>query len=400
MDWHAVDALDRATDGTRRFLFPFEAVRWAKLAFLALAMAGGGISGFRAGIPSFSASTVGFGVLTTGFGASTIGLSAGAEAVSPSAESVPLSGGFLPEAFGGAAASGLDRLVGLNESLLVALAVVTLLVALALVACSFAFRLAFYDALATGEVALWRSLRARFRQASELLAILAGIAVVAATPVVAVVAAVGSTSIFLTGSTPLPVVGVSPGGSLGFPGPVTAAIVAVGVAVTLIGIVVSRLTFEFVAPAMVARDVGVIAGWRAVWASLRGSWSEVVAYLVVHALVATGVRIVLTLAVASVAAVVAVTGFVVALVAAVPLGGVEAVFGTTAGLFVLGTVLLCSVVALVAVTLPVRLVTRTYLTAYEVSTLAGIDPDLSPLAPSGAASDGTASIGGGRAGTR
>src|SRR6056297_3469987 len=205
MDWHAVDALDRAVDATRRFLFPFEAVRWAKLALLALAMAGGGIGGSRAGMPLFDASTVGFGALTTGFGASTIGLGAWAEAVSPSAESVPSSVGFLPEAFGGAGASGLDRLVGLSEPLLVALAVVTLLVALALVACSCAVRLAFYDALATGEVALWRSLRARFRQSSELLAVLTGIGVVVVTPAVAFVV-VGSTSILPAGSTPLPVV--------------------------------------------------------------------------------------------------------------------------------------------------------------------------------------------------
>ncbi|OSO93818.1 hypothetical protein B9H04_15145, partial [Halorubrum ezzemoulense DSM 17463] len=42
MSWHAVDAVDRAVDATRRLLFPFEAVRWVKLAALAAGMAGGG----------------------------------------------------------------------------------------------------------------------------------------------------------------------------------------------------------------------------------------------------------------------------------------------------------------------------------------------------------------------
>ena len=41
MSRHAVDALDRAVDATRGLLLPFEAVRWAKIAFLALVIAGG-----------------------------------------------------------------------------------------------------------------------------------------------------------------------------------------------------------------------------------------------------------------------------------------------------------------------------------------------------------------------
>jgi len=44
MSWHAVAALDDAVDATRRFLFPFSLVRWAKLAFLILLMGGSGAS--------------------------------------------------------------------------------------------------------------------------------------------------------------------------------------------------------------------------------------------------------------------------------------------------------------------------------------------------------------------
>lgn len=397
MDWHAVDALDGAVDATRRFLFPFEAVRWARLAFLALVMAGGGIGASHVGTSSFGASTIGLGALT-------VDLGTWAESASPPARVAPPGIESVSEAFGGAAASGLDRVAGLNEAPLVALAAVTLPVALALVAGSFAFRLAFYDAFAATEVALWRPLRARFRQASGLLALLAGIAVVVATPIVALVAVVGpaplpavgptsssvvgSVSLPVAGSASLPGVGVPAGGTPELSGGVTAALGVVGVTVTLVGVVASRLTFEFVAPAMVARDVGVIAGWRTVWASLRGSWGDVAAYLVVHALVAAGARIVLTLAVGFAAVVAAALGLVAILVAAIPLGGVEAVFGTTAGLLALATVLLASVVSVVAATLPVRVVTRTYLTAYEVSTLAGIDPELSPLASSAATRGG------------
>ncbi|CDK38356.1 putative membrane protein [Halorubrum sp. AJ67] len=73
--------------------------------------------------------------------------------------------------------------------------------------------------------------------------------------------------------------------------------------------------------------------------------------------------------------------------AAVPLGGLGALVGTTAGGVVLVAVLVCAVAATVALALPVRLVARTYLIAFEVSTLAGIDPGSAPLPPESAASE-------------
>ena len=45
MSWHAVDAVDDAVEATRRFLFPFSLVRWAKLAFLVLLMGGSANAG-------------------------------------------------------------------------------------------------------------------------------------------------------------------------------------------------------------------------------------------------------------------------------------------------------------------------------------------------------------------
>ena len=45
MGWHSVDAVDDAVEVTRRFLFPFGLVRWAKLALLVLLMGGGANAG-------------------------------------------------------------------------------------------------------------------------------------------------------------------------------------------------------------------------------------------------------------------------------------------------------------------------------------------------------------------
>ncbi|ELZ42377.1 hypothetical protein C463_10910 [Halorubrum californiense DSM 19288] len=364
MTWHAVDALDRAVDATRRFLFPFEAVRWAKIAFLALVMAGGG-----AGVSGSGSSS---------FGASAAGVGARNEFVPAESESVPAG---VERVVG----AGVERLTGLDAALLAGIAVGAALVAVGLAACSIAFRLVFYDALATTEVALWRPFRDRLRQALELLAFSVVLAAAAGVPALALALVLDPAASVAVGD------GVSFGGLSGSSTIQTAAIGALAVVAAgsiLLGAVGSRLTFEFVAPAMVTRDAGVIAGWRAVWESLRGSGTDVVAYFAVHAVVAAGVGIVQGVAVALAAGVVAAVGLVALVLAAIPLGGVGALIGTTGGAIVLATVLVCGVVAVVVVTLPIRLVARTYLTAYEVSTLAGIDSDLAPLASTLVASDG------------
>ena len=361
MSWHAVEAADRAVRATRRFLFPFEAVRWAKLAFLALVMAGGG-----AGTPG--AATSSLGVPAGGVGAGNGIAPIEPESVPPGAERV--------------VRTGVERVAELDPALLAGLALGAVFVVAVLSACSIAFRLVFYEALSTTEAALWGPFRDRFRQGLGLFGFAAVTAVVAGLPAVALAATLDPDLLRVVGVS----VGRFPGWSPVAP-PLLGALGVLAGATALAGTAVSRLTFEFVAPAMVARDVGVVAGWREVWASFRGSWAEVVVYVAVHAVLAVGVGIVQAVAAAVVGGVVAVTGLVALLLAAVPLGGFGALIGTTAGAIVLATVLVCAVVAVVVLTLPVTLVARTYLTAFEVSTLAGIDSDLAPLAPALVASD-------------
>lgn len=348
MNWLAVDALDRAVDATRRFLFPFEAVRWVKLAFLALVMAGGTAGASRVGASHLGVSAAGIGLWTE---------------ISPT--------GVGPMRLERVVGTWSERVAGLDDALIVAIAIGALLVGVALAVCSVAFRLVFYDALAATEVALWRPLRDRFRQALGLFGFATTLAVASAIPAVAFVVALGPGAVR--------VLGVSVGG---FSGLSTAAIAALGAFSAVIGVIGAlggRFTFEFVAPTMVARDVGVLAGWRRVWDSLRGTRIDLVAYLAVHAVVAAGVGFVQAVAVAFVGGVVAVVALVALALAAVPLGGLGALIGTSVGTAVLATVLVCAVAAVVALSLPVRLVARTYLIAYEVSTLAGIDPDSAPL---------------------
>jgi hypothetical protein len=383
MGWYAVEAVDRAVRVTRLFLFPFETVRWVKLAFLALVMVGGG-----AGAP---------GVTTSPLGVSAGGVGVWNEAGPTEFASTPSGGERLANPGVDSVVNagvdsvvnlGVERLAEVDAALLTGIAAGILLLGAALFACTIAFRLVFYEALATTEVALWRPFRDRFRQALGLLGFAAAVAVAAALPAVAFAVALSPGV--------LRVLGVSVAGLSGGSPTVTPLLGTLGVfagAVALVGTAVSRLTFEFVAPAMVARDVGVIAGWRAVWASFRGSWADVVAYVAVHVVLAAGVGVVQAVAAAFVAGVVAVAALVALLLAAVPLGGVGALIGTTAGAVVLATVLVCAVATVVLLTVPVTLVVRTYLIAFEVSTLAGIDPDLAPLAPTLVVSDEPESAG-------
>ncbi|WP_423998061.1 DUF7544 domain-containing protein [Halorubrum trapanicum] len=348
MTWHAVAAIDRAVDATRRFLFPFEAVRWAKLAFLALVMAG-----------------------ASGAGTSSFGVSTGRS--DPWAEIPPPEAAMAPGELGSVVGSVAERVAGLDAALLAGGALAVLLVVVALAVCSTVLRLVFYDTLATTEVALRRPFLDRFGQGVGLFAFAAALAVATGIPALGVAVAVDP-AVFR-------VLGVSVGGSGGLSAAATAALGAVGVALALVGTVASGLTFEFVAPAMIARNVGVIAGWREVLASLRGSAGDVAVYLVIHAVIAAGVGVVQALAVAFVGGLAVAASLVALLLAAVPLGGVEALVGTTSGMIAVALVLIVAALVVVLATLPFRLVARTYLTAYEVSTLAGIDPDLAPLDP-------------------
>ena len=361
MSWHAVEAIDRAVDATRRFLFPFEAVRWAKLAFLALVMAGGG------------AGASGSATWSLGSPAGGVGAGNGIDPIEP--ESVPPGAERVVR-------TGVERVAELDPALLAGLALGTVFLVVVLLACSVAFRLVFYDALSTTEVALWGPFRDRFRQALGLFGFAAVTALVAGLPAVALAAALDPDLLRVVGVSVDRFFGGSPVAV-----PLLGALGVLAGATALVGTAVSRLTFEFVAPTMVRRDVGVVAGWREVWASLRGSWAEVAVYFAVHLVLAVGVGAVQGAAVAFVGGVVAVAALVVLLLAAVSLGGVAALFGTTGGAIALVVVVVCSVVAVAILTLPVTLIARTYLIAYEVSTLAGIDPDLAPLAPTLVASD-------------
>jgi hypothetical protein len=363
MSWHAVDALDRAVDATRGLLLPFEAVRWAKIAFLALVMAGGSAGALRAVAASVGA--VGLRVVgsegsafeTTEIEASDLGTSGTGLATQAERESVSRSIETL-----------VARLFGLDDAVLVALLVAGGVVWALTAACSITFRLVFYDALATTGEAVRRPFRARFRLALGLFAFATLVSVAAATPLVAVAVAASPDV--------LRAIGLSVGDSAGLSSGVTALAALVGLGVALLGAAAVRFAFEFAAPAMVARDLDILAAWRRVWTAFRGSRVEFVPYVAVHAVVAAGVGIVQATATGFAGLIVAAFALLALAVVAVPLGGLGALVGTTAGAIALTAALVCATAGIVVLTLPVRLLARTYLIAYEVSVLAEVEPAL------------------------
>ncbi|EMA64473.1 DUF7544 domain-containing protein [Halorubrum lipolyticum] len=353
MSWHAVEAVDDAVEATRRFLFPFGLVRWAKLALLVLLMGGGANAG--ASVSAAPDARVG-GV--SGFSGSW-GTGTGTESVAEASDAVisDLSAG-VPIDWQVAAVA------------VAAIAAVVVIVGLSVV--SLSLRLVFYDALRTNEVRLWRPFLGRLRQSVGLFVASTVLWSFAAGPIAlaVLVAAAAETPI---GWEPIDSFAAAVG-SLSI-GPAI-AVGLLGAVVVLFATLALRFTYELVVPAMVVEGTGVLAGWQRVWRAVRGAWPELVVYLAVHFFVGLGTAIVEGIAFVLVGSAVTVVSGSVLLLAAVALGGLGALVSTTAGVATVATVVVIAVLALVALTLPVSVVTRTYQIAYEAATLGGIDPEL------------------------
>lgn len=320
MSWYAVTAIDDAVDATRGFLLPFSLRRWTVLALVAALMGGGPSMNFNP----------------------------------------PTTSGNVPR----------DTLPQLPEFSLAprwGVAVVAIVAVVLLVSwLSLGFRFVFYDALRTDAVRVWGPLRDRLGQALQLLGFQILVLAVLVGPIVAVVAGA------LTGR--LSVAGWSPV-LLGAAGLVAAGLV-------LLATLVDRFTREFVLPVMVIEDTGPIAGWRRFWPVLREEWVQYLAYLLVHLVLGIAVGIAQGLVFLLVGGVIGALGALAGVVVAGVLGGTSALLGTTAGIAAIAVLGVVVLLGLLAVYLPVNLVTTTYLRTYELRVLARTDQDLDLLADS------------------
>ncbi|MFO8114218.1 MAG: hypothetical protein R6U01_02465 [Halorubrum sp.] len=273
------------------------------------------------------------------------------------------------------------------DSELIALGVigiVLLIVAVSVV--SLSLRLAFYDALQTNEVRVVGPFLSRLRQALGLFGFTAAVSVTAATPL-ALAVAVAVVADAPTGWAMIDLIA----GALASlsTGPIV-ALGLVGTGVVAVAALVLRFTYEFVVPTMIVEEVGVIGGWRRFLPALRAEWREFLIYLLVHLVVSIGLSVVVGASTVLGLAFVATVGGLVLLLVAALLGGLGALVGTTAGTGAIAFVTVAGIGGLLALVVPVLVVTRSYRITYEVSTLAGIDPGLALLHPDiGPGADGS-----------
>lgn len=343
MSWHAVDAVDDAVEATRQFLFPVSLVRWAKLSVLVLLM--GGSAGTNVSVSALQ-----------------------------NPEFLVESGGVEADPFGETTGVAPDPMAGIGSvdtEVILAAAAVVVVAAVAFSIASFSLRLAYYDALHTNDVRLWRPFLDRLPQAVGLFGFTTALNLLVATPIV--VAVLAGTTI---GWTPADALGSA---VAGLPAWALGVLGLCSVAVVLVGLLVLRFTREFVVPVMILWDRGVLAGWRRFGPTLRGSWTEFLVYLLVHFLLGAGISLAESFVTVFLGGLVAVFAGVVVLIAAGLLGGLPALTGSVAGTAFLAAVVVLALIALVLLLLPIRVVTRTYLITYEVSTLAGVDPRLAML---------------------
>jgi len=231
MSLHAIDALEDALEDTRDLLWPPGVGRWVRLSLLALFVGGPGGLGWGGG----------------GGSAGGTGGTGGVE--------VPLGVAGVPEAF------SLPRPVPVLFVLALAAVVVALALGYLLVGSILEFVLV--ESLARREVRIRQHTRAHLRDGLSLFGFRVGLWFLAALAVAGV-----------TGLTLL----------LAGPGPRLVGLV-LGVPFLLVLLpvllVVDGFTTVFVVPIVAREGCGVLAGWRRLWAVLRGGPLEYGAYLVV-----------------------------------------------------------------------------------------------------------------------
>ncbi|MFB6152104.1 MAG: hypothetical protein ABEJ40_09895 [Haloarculaceae archaeon] len=336
MTLSALDSIDDAVEATKRFLLPFDRVRWFRLAAVVFFVGGLGVG--APGLPTWQFN---------------VGPETGDEGTDP--------GGFGTDGFGaeGPASEGpgaVDLTPRVTPELVaLALGAVVLLLALWLLwsLAGAVMEFVFVESLRRDEMRLREPFRRYWRQGARLF-------VFRLLVWLATVAVVGA--VLLS-------VGVSLGGwpVTGWGGTTLLAVVLLAIPLFgLAGFTAGNLlgfTTVFVVPVMLVEDRGVLSAWRRFWPTLSGNLTEYLVYAVAGFLLGI---------VAGIA--VAILSLVVALLLAIPFAvvGVPLVFllGLTAGGALVALVLgLMYVVVVVPAVLLVKVPFQTFLRYYALFVL-------------------------------
>ncbi|MFC6988312.1 hypothetical protein ACFQJD_05550 [Haloplanus sp. GCM10025708] len=164
--------------------------------------------------------------------------------------------------------------------------------------------------------------------------------------------------------------------------------VAVFGLVALVFGVINRLTTDFVVPAMLVEDRGILDGWRRVWPLVRSEWKEVGLYVLLRFALAMGAGFAVGIATLLVGLVVAIP---FALVGGAVYLGLSALGGPgLAGWVVLGLLGVLFLLSVLVASLVLQVPVLAYLRYYALSALGRIDATLDLVGVETSSADGDA----------
>lgn len=352
MPWYAFDSVDDALDATRNFLFPFSWGRWLRLAVIVFFLGGG---------------------------------SAGLNNVTNIPSSIPSDGGTTPAPSGPTPdlVASLSELTGVSPDVVTALGFAVLgvfvLLALLSIVASSVMPFVLIDALRTNDVRVRGPFKRRFWKGIRFLLFNLGVTFLLVAPFVLAVA-------FLVFTNPNTAAFESFFAGFGLAG----FLGVLGVFFVLFFVFGLFLSFtqQFVIPVMIATDSGVISSWRQFWPTLRGEWKQFVVYLLVRFVLQLGVGIATFIVGGILAAIIVVGAVLVGLVVVGAFGGMNAAVGSVAGVVALVVLGVLTLLALLAVSLPIKILVQSYFTAYELSVLGSANERFALLPPRPGQGDG------------
>jgi len=322
MALHALDDVDDALDATRSLLLPIHVKQWLKLAFIA----------FFIGGPAGNA--VSYSVNGSGGN--------GSVPILPDFPGFPVE---IPHVFG----------------LVIAVVAILVLLGFLFVLIGSIMEFVFVQSLRTTQTQVRQSWGERWRQGVRLFGfrlvfglLLAGL--------------VGAMAAFVLS----PIVR-GPTGT-GFSIALIILLIPVVLVVVLLAALINAFTTLFVVPIMLLKDSGVLAGWRALWASIRAEPGQYAAFALVGAILYIAAGIVVGI-------VVVIPAFVLLLpVAPIALAGLSLLQGMpVVGVLLLLVASAIYLTALLAVVAIVQVPILSFIRYYAMLVLGDIDPALDPI---------------------
>lgn len=323
MALYALDDVDDAVDATRRFLLPFDRVRWLRLAVVMFFV--GGVGGFSfPGVPG----------------------NFGGDAQPDGADAPPTD----------IAPALTDGLV----ALIVAVVAVVLLLGLGYMLVSAIMEFVFVDSLRREEVRLRAFFKRHWRKGGRLFVFRLGVQLLSVALIAAILLGAGAA---LGGWPP----------TAWSDGTVLAVILLALPVLFLFALVVGNLlgfTTVFVVPVMLREDRGVISAWRRFWPTLVGQWKQYLVYAIMGFLLSIAVGIAVGFAGLIVAVALAIPFLVVGIPLVVVLG-----LGSGVGSAIALVLVLLYVVLLLVAGLLIQAPFQTFLRYYALFVLGDTNDD-------------------------